>query len=369
MNRNPLHAKLSDGQKIDNNDMDMGSQSLRVMESHVCAAMQRKKIKNAFYHFEAEANRIKRWHNILGTFGLVLLVVVLEFTLAKLLAIRFDLSGMLKPFIGIVVMLGTIPGACAALIYVFRLRERWLLARFKAERIRHWKFQQLLDGPHIESLQTERIDADHVWNVKWQKLIDELNAGKGRMHDYVRNLPFSSPFVHHHPFHPYTSETIFINAASVYEQFRLNVQLNWFNQESEQYQQSDRRTETIAETLLLLSVGAAFLEGALHFLPILSHNRYIAPGLSFLAVSMAVASAGVRVYRSASGISESAERYRRLASQLHWYRETFSRILDKETHDSSSQEELFEVMVEIERLCHGELVEFIRVAAKSDYFF
>jgi hypothetical protein len=350
--------------------MNMRSQSLAGMEHHVRASMGRKTIKDVFYHFEVTANRIKSWHNRLGTVSLVLLVMVLEFMLVRLIAVRFGFLDVIRPFTSFAVLVGFIPGLCAALICIFHVRERWILARFKAERIRHWKFQQLLDGPYIESLQTELIDSDPVFEAKWQRLMNELNAGKGGMRDYVRNLPFSSPFIHrHHAYHPYASEKIFRSASAVYEQFRLAVQLNWFNQESERYQKSDRRTESLAGALLLLSIFAAFVEGSLHFVPTLSNNVFVDSGLAAFGVSMALLSAGIRVYRSASGVSESAERYQRLASQLHWYRDNFARILDKNFNDPSSQEELFNVMVGVERLCHGELVEFIRVAEKSDYFF
>ncbi len=355
-----------DGEKVDNNDMNMRPQSLVGMEEHVRAAMSSEKIKSTFYHFEVNANRTKRWHNILGACSLSLLILVLEFALVKVVSPRFGIVDFLEPLNVWAVILGIIPGVCGGILHLCKVREHWVLARFKAERIRHWKFQQLLDGPYLESLTS---DSD-AFGPRWQRLMDELDAGKGRMHDYVRNLPFVSAFVHHHNiYRPFASTAIFRSAAAVYQQFRLEVQLGWFNQESERYQQADRRTENLAGTLLVLSILSAFLEGILHFFPRFSVSLYVDPGLSVAGIGMALLSAGVRVYRSASGISESAERYQRLTAQLNWHRDNYTRILDKDEHDSTSQEELYKVMVDIERLCHGELVEFVRVSEKSDYFF
>lgn len=363
MNVNAHNQNIPDGGEIANNDMDMSSAELDRMDPRVAAAMGRPEIKQAFDHFEWKANRAKRWHNYVGTLSLILLIVALEFSLLKLSNFQ-NLETTLKPYMTFVVIVGMVPFVCAFLLHAFKTHEHWVLARFKAERIRHWKFQQLIDGCYVESL-TNAAHPDNGFEEHWQALVDDLKFGTTQMRDYVSNRHFSSPFTHR----PYVNTQTFRNAALVYQRSRLLLQLHWFNQESERYKKADQWTKNVAGILLMLSVISAFVEGLLWFVPLGKPDSWIEPTLAAAGIGMALLSVGIRVYRSASGISESAERYQRLSAQLLWFRGNYEMILAQETLDQTIQKQLFKIVEDVERLCHGELVEFIRVSEKSDYLF
>ena len=128
----------------------------------------------------------------------------------------------------------------------------------------------------------------------------------------------------------------------------------------------DKRTESAAGTLLFLGVLAAFAEGILHFTT-LAEKPLVEPGLIALGIGLTLLSAGVRVYRSASGVSENAERYQRLTAQLGWHASDFAKLLSERRSDGPTQAKLLDIVLDVERLCHGEMVEFMRMVEKSDY--
>ena len=108
----------------------------------------------------------------------------------------------------------------------------------------------------------EPEEVDPAFERRWQKFVDDLELGVTQMQDYVTRQPFASPFVHQSlDEHIYRDEKAFRSAAEVYRQFRLMVQVRWFEQECERYGRADRRTEHAAWLLLMLSAGAAFGRG------------------------------------------------------------------------------------------------------------
>ena len=120
------------GGKVDNNDMNMRPESFALMDARVRTAMNRARIKDAFYHFEGIANRTKRWHERGGKLVLFVLVVVLEFALLKLVGDRFGIGSWLEGLNAAAVLLGIVPFAVALALHFGKVHERWVEARFKA---------------------------------------------------------------------------------------------------------------------------------------------------------------------------------------------------------------------------------------------
>ena len=383
--------------KVDNNDMNMRPESLELMDTRVRAAMGNATIKAAFCECENIANRAKYWHELGGRLSLFLLIVVLEVALLRLAAGSYAIGQWIKPVTIVAVLLGIIPFACTLILRLFGVHERWVEARFKAERIRHWKFQQLLDGRYMEALQpapqplavngeeitkhsSVNLDTqdgakpepiDEGFERRWDTLVTDMNLGLTGMKQFVKTRPFTSPLGHQSTPHIYQDEKVFRSAASVYRQFRVMVQVRWFDENSEKYGKRDARTGTTARLLLFLSAFTALAEGVLHVLvhfhSVDWESPYLDPGLAVAGIAMVVLSAGIRVYRSASGISENAERYKRLSMNIDWYTQDFDSSIERDVIDTDCQHHVLRLMEKIEHLCHGELTEFIRVAEKSDY--
>lgn len=357
-------------EEIDNNDMDLEDDVLAGMQAHVRAAMSKSAIKRAFDLFEKRANRYKRWHNWVGLFSLCLLIVALEVAVLRLVGEHFDFEKALEPFVPVVVIVGSIPFLCAAGLRCFKVHERWVLSRYRAERIRHWKFHQLLDGTYIQKLKLAQDDKDAAFAAQWDDLRPDLKASADEMDAYVGGTPFDSMFLHDSSEdHSYSEPEVFRSAAKTYFNARLRFQRKWFVRESKRYQKRDGWTKRVAGWLLSLSVITAFGEGLLHFLAPATAASYYGLGIAAVSVALALLSAGFRVYRSASGLSENAERYQRVSEHIRWYEGRYLQHLRKAVHDPATQTEIMEIMEAIERLCHGELAEFVRVSKKSEYLF
>lgn len=357
--------------KVQNDDMHISQSFLDNLSSPVKLAMGDHLIGNKFDEFENEANPTKLWHNRIGTFSLTFLMVALTFALIKLAVFQLYPQLTHSPAFWfkwldgfMVILVGIAPAA----LFLFSRRKGyladWAISRFKAEMIRHWKFQQLLDGQYVEGLVGSVITVDYP-NSPWQGLLRDFDGGEGYMDAYVYEKHFEPSF---HPKH-YAHQNVFDHAMLSYQEYRLKLQFNWFKQEGKRYEWLDGQTELAAKVLLLGGVCFAGLEGALHlvnyFLPVWEFET-LSVILAALGIGVTVWSAGVRVYRSASGISESAERYKRLSSHLSWNSHVFAEQM-QQPFSSAKQNKVFGYIMDIERLCHSELVEFIRVTEKSDY--
>jgi len=347
---------------VDNNDVRITPAALRAMQEAVRRALERQEIAAAFECFEAEANRAKKLHNSLGLTALVLLIATLLLATFRLMAPRLGLTlpQELETF-------GLIAGPIPLLIFLWlrlgRVHERWLLSRYKAERIRHWKFHQLLRGSYIEGRQSSApgnvIVQTDTFEQRWADLMEDISQGTGSMENFLRNEDFCLAF----PVQVYNDQTVAGSALDAYRRYRLNVQINWFTQEEVKYTAADRKTGGAAYSLLLGGAILTFLDPILHLLLHGSGRSVTNVWLLGIGVALTLLSAGVRVYRSASGISENAERYQNVRVQLVQLR----RDLERLEQQNGTQEDRLKVLTEVERVLHTELVEFLRVAKKSDY--
>lgn len=355
---------------VRNNDMHMDPAFLDTLEADVRAAMDDPNVALAFDAFEAAANPAKRWHNRLGLTNLILLILTLEFALCKLALPAYKLADPRYRWEVPAWLDGVIASAGLLLVFLYLLslvsglRRRWVLERFKAERIRHWKFQRLLDGKYVEAFTAADPSPHGAPTKEWITFLASLR-GEGNLRGYVDHRSFTVPAKR-----PYQRQATFDDAVRTYQEFRLGLQTDWFNEATTKYEEQDRWTELLAKILLTLGMVAAGTEAWRYSLRHLFRWQGITTWdvlLPAAGICVLMLSTAVRVWRSASGISESAERYRLISVQLGKYVEEFEKE-QGEPFNAAKQARVFRHMEEVERICHGELIEFIRSARKSDYF-
>ena len=127
------------------------------------------KMDEEFNHHEAVANRSKWLFNAVGLSSLVFIVVVLLIT-----TWRFFLSkvGVHPP---VYLLWGGAVLGCASFAmllashFIFRFQDKWLYSRFVVERLRQWRFQQLLDGDLIALSQSDPAAFERELTERWVK--------------------------------------------------------------------------------------------------------------------------------------------------------------------------------------------------------
>jgi hypothetical protein len=234
-------------------------------------------------------------------------------------------------------------------------QERWLENRFITERLRQWKFQQLLDGSFIELAQTDHPTFQLELKSRWTKVRFDLLETRGAMADFLNSENFelfAKPSV-------CSNGQLADEIFSAYLHLRLNYQAKYFSVKKESLVILDTWTNGLAKLSLVIAGLLAFGEVGLLLLQGHEHEPITAFMLGASALSSALVSATVRVVRSARAVSEETERYTSKWLLLKLVLERFKREREPAKR--------LESMVEAERVALEELREFVRTFRKSDY--
>jgi len=313
-------------------------------------------ISGRFAKSEITANQSKRWFNAFGLSSLGLIIVML-------------LIAAWRPFIhkaGIatpawMLWLSATAGfaSFAMLItstYVFGFQEKWLYNRFVTERLRQWKFQQLLDGRFVELSVTNPHEFESELEKRWVTAQFDVLEKPGTMEDFLDAEDFRL-FVR-----PSVSANTELarTVADAYQMLRLDYQAKYLSFKKHTLGTLDVWTSGIGKLTFLLAGLMALSEIVIVALvPSVSHESILSWLFGVLALSLALISVAVRIVRSAKAISEETERYTTKWVLLKTLAERFYRDANPEMR--------LECMVETERVCVEELREFIRTFRKSDY--
>ena len=207
---------------VDNDEMKVDPQYLQKWYGKVVRlALGNEKIRKKFYQFEQTANSKKKWHNHLGLLALVLLIGFLVFSVFRLVASVLPLNLTLSDKVltwGL--LIGMVPVIIALGLSWGEVRKDWVLARYKAERIRHWIFHQLLNGPYIEGLETNPAGFDPAWD----KFMAELDRGHPGLENFIEHSLFRPAFSQA----LYQNGDTFENVKKAYNEYRLQKQIDWF---------------------------------------------------------------------------------------------------------------------------------------------
>jgi ABC-type multidrug transport system fused ATPase/permease subunit len=368
MERNPSNVQsievLTSEVPVANHDIFISEELLNLFP-RLRPVLHSEGIEKLFARQEALANK---WKHIFVTLGSISLVVVCA--LLILLSWRLSLVGLSIQFPAIVDYVAAVAGIAALAIQLFlgisRAHSRWLYARFATELIRLWKYQSFLDGNFMELLNGPLASFNKELADRWTLFTARFRGGSGGMEDFIESSPFELMVARS----SYRADDLYREARKAYQTFRLDVQIAHLAYKNKTLETVDSWTNAAAKFSLLLSglivVIDACLLGARAIGWVDVHGgtggaSKVTAALAGLALSFAVISAGVRVYRGAAAITEERERYR--FKQLHLRR------IDDQLRQVTDQNTALALMERAEIVCTEELQEFLKALSHADYFF
>ncbi|HVG33781.1 MAG TPA: hypothetical protein VM911_11890 [Pyrinomonadaceae bacterium] len=358
-----MNKHISIGESVANRDIYVGDPVLNLCPE-LKPLLDNKTISHDFAAIDKVARHRKYVFTTLGTISLILVCAVLI-----LLAWKLALALIDKEYPGWLETLSAGMGVVAVGIQVYLsfsgLHEKWIYARFMAERMRLWKFQILLDGQFISSGVSKSPDQFTAeLKQRWELFKEEFKHGIGGMDEVVATQP---PELLVEPT-PYSDPRLLDKVRQLFILLRLNVQISHYEGMNRQLEPKDKLTDSWSKVLLGLSGLIAIIEACIVVIHLSGQPNSDAPSnnlttavLAGLALSFAIASAAIRVYRGATMLVEERERY--LTKQAH-----LKRIKDRFARETDSHKILL-LMEETENVCNEELQDFIRALRRADYFF
>ncbi|HEY5884016.1 MAG TPA: hypothetical protein VIT88_04980 [Pyrinomonadaceae bacterium] len=307
-----------------------------------------------FSESDATANRGKLLFVLFGLLSLVLMVLMLLIVVWHPFLVELSIKppGWLR-------WAGAGAGILSLLIsftsrFVFRFQKKWLYGRYVTERLRQWKFQQLLDGVFIDLSLTEPHAFERDLANRWVTAKFEVMEKPGAMDDFLDAENFSL-FVK-----PSVCERRELEqeVTAAYQTLRMDYQAKYFSFKKHVLEALDVWTNGIAKLTFLLAGLLALSEITIGFFET-TENEILMLALGVSALSLALLSIAVRIFRSARAMSEESERY-----SSKWVR---LRTLVERFQSETEPAKRLESMIETERVCVEELREFIRTFRKSDY--
>ncbi|HEX4160741.1 MAG TPA: hypothetical protein VHY79_19895 [Rhizomicrobium sp.] len=314
------------------------------------------RVSQAFDRHERAARRWKRMHSTLGRLALVCISLVMlffdfEFTLGHI----FPVPQILSRCVAAIAALGIF--AQLALVF-FRIKERWILERFAAERLRCLKFQAFAFIPLVPDPAALESAVAVFVDKQIALLHQELMAGRRAIDNFSpSDVAIPSESERQRGNTPSVAE-----AFTLYKSIRLDVQEQHFSGQAHLSDERGRYPALFSEmafvvgaTLAIIHVIAAALNPTL-----LSDNGRLEIWLSFFTMGSFIVSAVLAVYQRGSADAAHAERYKHYAREIHGLR---MRIVPTSA-DSFSQ-----TVKEMELLELRELFDFCRDSMRSSYIF
>jgi hypothetical protein len=311
-------------------------------------------ILQAFETRERAALRWKRRYTFLGRTALICIFVVMiffdyEFVLVRPQSVS-ETSQMLAT------ALAGIGVAAQLAIILGKTKERWLLERFAAERLRCLKFQafavvacskdaEQLAG-HVLAFTTKGIARLDQELMGGRAALDQFSPSELSVIPHLSNTCTNSEFIH--------------DAFRVYDSTRLEVQVQHFEHRSHVSDRRSRMPALLSEITFVLGGMLAFAQICATAWQGFQGNEHVPleRWASFLTLLFFVLSAILAVYQRGAADTPDAERYRHYARELRWIR----------THgEPRNAEEFLQIVEQTEQVELRELFDFCRDAMHSSY--
>lgn len=313
-------------------------------------------VAEAFARAERSAVMWKRLHAGAGFVSLACILVVM-WTLAYILSLGqlhkpppwLDAASATFGAVGLAAQLALIGG---------RLKERWLLARFVAERLRCVKFQAfVLAAEHCDADDARRA-AEAFTREAIANLAQEMMGGRAAMIRFdPREVVFGTGDCGGR-----TSREFLEAAETVYERLRIEVQLQHFEVQEQAAREADRFPRTLAEVTFVLGAVIACVDVILAAFGHLGGPTRSKPELflDFSTWALFATSAVVAVYQRGAARQANAERYSRYANEIE-------RIRSRYPYGSAAG--FAEAVRDMENVALQELHEFCRDAEQASFVF
>jgi hypothetical protein len=315
-------------------------------------------VAEAFATRERRAVIYKTFHDVLGKLSLAAVLLVM-------VALGYDLTlsaryGVVPGLEAITALVGAV-GLLAQLVLILgSLKERWLLERFAAERLRCIKFQAFAAVAGASDAGGVAALAESFTRLAIANLSQELLGGRPALHEFNPDLVQLGPA----PTATARPPQALLNAAQkAYEQLRLSVQAQHFKTQQQVSLEKDRAPAVVAELSFVLgglvACLAIIMTGGSRLLD--QHmSTLVESWLHFATWSFFAVSAVTAVYQRAVSRQVNAERYLRYAQEIRGLR-------DRYPHKDAAS--FAQSVREMEELALHELEEFSREAERSSYIF
>lgn len=316
-------------------------------------------VSRAFEEYEREATRWKRVYVALGTAALVsifLAMLLFDFQFALTSAYKLPRSiGILGELVGTIGLISQI------VLLIGGVSDRWLVARFAAERVRCLKFQGFAligQSPDAQALETK---VENFFQEHLARLEQEIMGGRSAVEEFS---PSELPPI------PTTAAAdanpeLLRDGAIVYDSLRLSVQAQHLEHQAHLCEERARTPALVSEAtfaiggvLALLQILTIAWSGLqLHMMPVFGGS--VQSWITFVTLLMFVISAIIAVYQRGSGDELHMERYKHYAREVR-------RIRTKANEGSTP---LLETVAQMEGVALREVFDFCRDARHSSYIF
>jgi hypothetical protein len=314
-------------------------------------------IASAFDRHEMAATSWKRRYTRLG--GTALIAILFVMVLSDYRLTLEQHYGQSKALIAVSAVAGMI-GLGAELVLIFtKAKERWLVERFAAERLRCLKFQ--LFGLLSRNREATGLASEVETTTRRAiaHLDYELMGGRTALQEFS---PAKLPLLHEANIT--LPDNAFIQRANaLYNTLRLQVQLQHFDEQFKSYWELTRSPLTLGEIsfafgAFLALVGTINVSAGLLPTPTNFRLPDIAQAwLNFLTWFLFVVSSILAVHQRGSAHQANADRYDHYGREIRQIKETRSHV------------DLLTTVSDMERIALHELRDFCRDMQSSNYVF
>jgi hypothetical protein len=354
-----MHSPPDRTRAIANRDVTPSDQLIATYPDLACL-LRNEVISAAFALYEGKA---LRWKNFYGFFGCLSLIAVM------LAMASFDYQITLKhiyggpPFLASVAAVFAATGLISqALLGLTHAKDRWLAARFAAERLRCLKFQLFMVLEEVSDAEGLPAKVKQRTDEGLASLEQELMGGRSAI------LEFSPFDVLSPPRHKisHTSRKLLDQAAAAYDILRFTVQSQHFEDRFRAHDRETKFPSLVAEFSFMSGAGLASIGILTALLPSewrLSQILTAPPVMEwvdFLTWLLFVLSAVVAIHERGSAHQQNAERYVTYGREVRRIRTSVM------THMPAS---FFNAVREMEHLMLREIQDFCRDVKHSNYIF
>jgi hypothetical protein len=354
-----MHSRSDQSNAVANRDINPSDQLVSAYPDLACL-LRNEAVSTAFAGYEKSAVHWKRTYVFFGRLSLIAVFLAM---------VSFDYQITLQRVYGPLPFLAGLGAAFAAtglfsqaLLGFSRAKDRWLAARFAAERLRCFKFQ-------LFTVLEEVPDAEGLAHKVKQRtseglatLEQELMGGRSAILEFSPFDVLSPP----HKKAAHSSRKLLDEAATTYDILRFSVECQHFE---ERYRAHERETKfpsllsefSFMAGAILACVGilTALLPDGWHLFQFLKAEE-VREWVDFLTWMLFVLSAVVAVYERGSAHQQNAERYVTFGREVRRIR------TNAMTHMPAS---FFEAIREMEHLMLREIQDFCRDVKHSNYIF
>lgn len=354
-----MHSRMDQSGAVANRDVNPSDQLIATYPDLQCL-LRNEAIATAFAASEKAA---LRWKWVYVFFGRLSLIAVF------LAMVSFDYQITLKNIFGAPPFLAGLAAAFAAsglisqlLLGLSHAKDRWLAARFAAERLRCFKFQLFTVLEEVPDAQSLPAKVKQRTAEGLAALEQELMGGRAAIQEFSPFDVLSPP--RKMPAH--TSRKLLDEAATVYDILRFSVETQHFE---DQFRAHDRETKfpsLLSEFSFMAGAALACVGILTNLLPVgfrlsqLLTTPTVMEWVDFLTWLLFVLSAVVAIHERGSAHQQNAERYVTFCREIRRIR------TGALTHMPAS---FFEAVREMEHLMLREIQDFCRDVKHSNYIF